>query len=52
MKNQLSFALAQFSANPNAGKIVSVVLFVSLAVIGLVVPGVAALAGPISGESG
>jgi hypothetical protein len=52
MKHQLTFAVAQFSANPNAGKIVALVLFVSVTVIGLVVPGVAALAGPISGEAG
>ena len=52
MKNQLSLGFAQFSANPNAGKIVAVVMLVSLAVIGLVIPGVAAFAGPISGEAG
>jgi hypothetical protein len=52
VKNQVSLALAQFSANPNAAKVVSVVLFVSFAVIGLFVPSVVALAGPISGEGG
>lgn len=52
MKNQLSLSIARFSANPNAGKIVSVVMLISFAVIGLVVPGIAAFAGPISGDAG
>jgi hypothetical protein len=52
MKNQLSVTVAQFTANPNAGKIVSVVMLISFAVIGLVIPGIAAFAGPVSGEAG
>lgn len=49
MKAQLSIAASQISANPNALKIVSLVLFVSLTVVGLVVPTGAAFAGPMPG---
>ena len=49
MSAQLSFAAAQITSNPNALKIASLVLFVSLTVIGLVVPSAAAVAGPMGG---
>lgn len=52
MKTQLSMISAEFSANPNTLKIVSLVVFVSLAVAGLILPGAIAFAGPISGEVG
>ena len=52
MKNQLSLSIAQFTGNPNAAKIVSVVMLISFAVIGLVLPGVAAFAAPVSGDAG
>lgn len=45
MKNQLSIALAQISANPKTVKIA----FAFLVVVGMVIPGVLAFAGPIDG---
>jgi hypothetical protein len=45
MKNQLSHAVAQFSANPKSVKITLAVL----TLVGVVIPGVLALAGPING---
>jgi hypothetical protein len=49
MSAQLSFAASQISSNPNALKIATLVLFVSLTVIGLVVPSAAAFAIPMGG---
>jgi hypothetical protein len=49
MKNQLSLAIANVSGNPNAGKIISVAVVVTLVVIGLLAPGAIAFAGPIDG---
>jgi hypothetical protein len=49
MKAQLSALSAHIGANPNTLKLVSMVVFVSLTVVGLIVPTGAAFAGPISG---
>ena len=52
MKNQLMLIAANLNANPQKRKAIAIIVSVSVAVIGLIVPGVAALAGPISGEVG
>lgn len=49
MKAQLTSLSVRFGANPNALKIVSAALLVSLTVIGLLVPSASVAAGPISG---
>jgi len=45
MKNQQSVTVSKISANP---KVVKIVLAV-LAVVGVVIPGIVALAGPVGG---
>ncbi|HLU10897.1 MAG TPA: hypothetical protein VK003_14600 [Oceanobacillus sp.] len=44
MKNQLFHTVARFSSNPNAAKIVAVVMLLSLATMALVLPGAVVLA--------